>query len=517
MAWTPQQVAVFDWLQIRTDARALQVQARAGTGKTSTIIEGLNNADEIRNGGRVLLAAFNNRIAEELASRAPRGVTVKTLHSAGFDAVKAAWGRVGVDKDRGRRVAGAVLQPLLPVGFAYANSDPGDGRRRTREAAEFNAVCYAVAKLASLGKLTLTTDAPQLADLAVDFDLEIDEEWRKRGWTTPRIATFAIEAMIAAAEYSPVVDFDDMLWCPWMADLAPTRYDLVIIDEAQDMNAAQLALAIASRADDGRVLVVGDDRQCIYGFMGANVEAFDRTRDELGAARVPLSVTFRCPARVVAAAQIIVPDYEAAPGAQLGVVDCVAEATAVPQIRPGDFVLSRTNAGAVGACLALLRHGTRAIVRGRDVAASIKARVRAFKVNTIASVIAAARTWLDLEIKRAEASNRPSIAERATDMCETIIALAEGMVSVDAFIARIDDLFTDDPGTARVACSTVHKSKGLEAERVWIMAKTFWPSFHVGEENIRYVAMTRALRELHFVDGPGAFLVPLRMAQSVRP
>lgn len=516
--WTSQQRAVFDWLAHRRPGKvALQVEARAGTGKTTTIVEAVANAHEVREGGRALVGAFNTKIAAELGKRlqGAHGVTVKTMHSAGFDAIKAAWGRVQVEQDRGRMVAGGVLQPHLPVGFTYANAHPDSPMRKTRQAAEFNGVARAIARLASIGKLTLTTDVQALVALAMDTDREPDPEWRALGWTTQRVAALAVEAMIAAAEQSPIVDFDDMLWIPWMAGLAPTIYDLVVIDEAQDMNAAQLALAMASRAPGGRLVVVGDPRQAIYGFMGADVEAFARTRRELDAEVIPLTVTFRCPRRVVAAARELVPDFEAAPGAHLGVVTCPTMDAAVPEIRPGDFVLSRTNAGAVGACLALLRHGTRATVLGRDVGATIKARIRAFKVQSVASVVAAARTWLELEIKRSAAAERPSIAERATDLAETIITLCEGVATVQALVERIDYLFAETAGDGRVACCTVHKSKGLEAARVWIVASSFWPSAKLEEENLRYVAVTRALRELHIIGGPGVFAREIAATREV--
>lgn len=519
-SWTSQQLAVFNWMANRLPGRdALQVEARAGTGKTTTIEHAVRQAHEVREGGRALLGAFNHKIAVDLRKRmqGAYGVTVKTMHAAGFDAIKAAWGQVRALEEgpisRGQIVASTVLQPIMPVGFAHATSHPDSPLRRTREAYLFNAVARAVARIASIGKLTLTTDALALADLAVDMDREPDDELVIKGWTTERCAALAVEAMIAAAEPSPIVDFDDMLWIPWMAGLSPARYDLVIIDEAQDMNAAQLALAMASRADGGRIVVVGDPRQAIYGFMGADVEAFARTRRELAAEVIPLTVTFRCPLRVVAAARSLVPDYEAAPGAHLGVVRCPSMGEAIPAMRAGDFVISRTNAGAVGACLALLRHGTRAAVQGRDVAGTIKARIKSFKVTSIASVIAAADGWHDLEIKRSQAAERPSIAERATDLYETILTLCEGMASVDALIKRIDDLFAEQ--VASVVCCTVHKAKGLEAERVWLLTKSFWPSPHLSEENLRYVAITRAIRELHLVDGPGVFAREVNAANAV--
>jgi len=518
--WTQQQTAVFRWLDTPTARRALAVNARAGTGKTSTIVEGLDHAPEVRGGGRVLLAAFNKRIASELEGRVPRGVRVSTLHALGCQAVIRAWGRMDrPNQDRGATIAGALLQPHLPVGFTYANSSSW-ATRKSPQAVEFNTLCGLVAKLAGVGKRTLTTDACDLADVAWSYDAEPSKELIAAGWTTLRLATLAVEAMQAACEQSAAIDFDDMLWLPWACGLAPQTFDLVVIDEAQDMDAAQLELAIAAVAPGGRVVVVGDPRQAIYGFMGAASGAFERTRARLDALELPLSVTFRCPASVVDAARVYVPDYQAAPGAPRGVVEMVPKlAHAVPRIAAGDFVLSRTNAGAVAACMALLRHGTRATVIGRDIGASIIARVKGFKrAYSVPDVILAARAWALTEQQQAEAAGRPQRAERAADMCETIITLAEGLDSVEALLARIKGLFDEAAQVGQVACCTVHRSKGLEARAVWIIADSFRDSDSVEEQNLRYVAITRAIGSLHIVgEGPfGACLQAAAAAPQMR-
>ena len=105
-AWSPQQRAVFD--AVAFDTGHLLVRARAGTGKTTTIVEALNRAPR---GARVLLCAFNKSIAEELQGRAPKGVEVCTLHSLGYRALLRHWPGAKVDKLRDRRIAERVLGP----------------------------------------------------------------------------------------------------------------------------------------------------------------------------------------------------------------------------------------------------------------------------------------------------------------------------------------------------------------------------------------------------------------------
>jgi superfamily I DNA/RNA helicase len=68
--------------------------------------------------------------------------------------------------------------------------------------------------------------------------------------------------------------------------------------------------------------------------------------------------------------------------------------------------------------------------------------------------------------------------------------------------SRIYSLFTDDGlGSAGViTCSSVHKAKGLEADNVFVLEGTFRPGKEE-ENNIYYVAVTRAKNRLIFVQG----------------
>ena len=79
--WSPYQEAVFAAVE-QTSAN-LVVEALAGSGKTTTIIE-ICKRLQAQAGGSVLLCAFNRRIKDELVQRAPRGVDVQTCHALGF-------------------------------------------------------------------------------------------------------------------------------------------------------------------------------------------------------------------------------------------------------------------------------------------------------------------------------------------------------------------------------------------------------------------------------------------------
>jgi superfamily I DNA/RNA helicase len=82
--------------------------------------------------------------------------------------------------------------------------------------------------------------------------------------------------------------------------------------------------------------------------------------------------------------------------------------------------------------------------------------------------------------------------------------LAQNAISVSDFSARIEALFSDTLGTKDVImCSSVHRAKGLEADRVFVLRDTLYPrGVTREEENIEYVAITRAKNELVWVAAP---------------
>ncbi len=75
------------------------------------------------------------------------------------------------------------------------------------------------------------------------------------------------------------------------AEIAARRTDL-LVDEYQDTNPIQSRLVELLRRD-GSLFVVGDPKQSIYGFRGADVEVFLERTEREGTARVDLSVSYR--------------------------------------------------------------------------------------------------------------------------------------------------------------------------------------------------------------------------------
>lgn len=485
MRWSDEQSEIFQWFRAGTGN--LVVRARAGTGKTTTIKQGV----EIAADAKVLLAAFNQRTAQDLQGAISKmtrsGVEAKTLHSLGYQYVRYQWKGCRIEKDRDLMLAAEVA----------GQDAPADMVTMVRDLA---AKAKAVAPLAKRAR--------ELVDVAERFRLEPEQEDEKRGYGMRWLCLAAFDAMVLAAERNDgTINFDDMLYVPVRNGWVRPWFDMVVVDEAQDMSAVQLILAQRACRKSGRIVVVGDDRQAIYSWRGADTGSIDRLKSELRAQELKLTTTYRCGRLIVERARVLVPDYNAAPGCHDGAVVPFHVSKLVDEAQPGDFILSRKNAPLVGVCLALLRAGKPAKVAGRDVAASLMRLVRriAEKENALTShVLAKLEQWKVKQLARVEgAKNQEAREQEILDDVATIAALAEGTRTIAEIGARIEDIFSDDVGQA-ILCSSVHKAKGLETDRVFVLSATLIKG-HGEEQNIEYVAVTRAKHVLYEVEGKPEF------------
>ena len=91
------------------------------------------------------------------------------------------------------------------------------------------------------------------------------------------------------------------------------------------------------------------------------------------------------------------------------------------------------------------------------------------------------------------------------DSCEKIMTVAENVKNIQMLKNKIEEIFSDEREC--IVCSSVHKAKGLEAPTVFIINYAMIPHPMATteeeleqEENIKYVAITRAMKELYLLD-----------------
>jgi len=481
------------------------VRAFAGSGKTTTLVQA---SKLLPVNSRAVFIAFSNAIVKELSSRLD-SMAARTVHSIGFTAVKRALGNNCKVEDNKYR---AIIKPLAEGLTEHLF------RECTAKGAEFpnrNDVQSAINDLVNFCQVTLTEPTNRTALQAVvdHFTIELHEALTLD--VLAPIVRRVLDEGVKQAKRDKLISFGDMLWLPHVLDLTPDQFDWIFIDEAQDLSTAQLELVMKMCAPKGRMLFVGDPNQAIYGFAGADCESFNRIKVRANCTEFPLSVCYRCPSSVLELAREIVPEIEARENAPAGTVETISEKDLIKSVSEGDLVLCRLTAPLVSMCLQMIANHISAKVKGRDIGKMLTglvekvAELRGFTFEKLAE-------FLDLYIKRqcerlAKVEGNEAQIERLLDRADCIkICLANYEAStVEDFCAQIESLFAHE--RASVTLSTVHRAKGLEEKRVFILKPErlplVWPKQQNWERqqeiNLKYVALTRALESLTFVvEGP---------------
>jgi superfamily I DNA/RNA helicase len=470
LEWSPLQLAIFE--DIAHGSGHTVVIARAGSSKTTTLVEGVKY---IPKNCKNLFVAFNKNIAEELKDKLPSYVEARTMHSLGYAAVRERFGKVALDPEKTFNLA---QQYLESQGI----------KKQAKYAIE---TTFSLKRTVGLCKGYLY-DTPSKIDILMD-DFDIDCGLLDRDDFLKAVC----QLLRRGKEMVNVIDYDEMIYFPYVYNLPTPKFDRVFIDEEQDFNGGQIHLALKACKADGRVLACADDRQALYSWRGADSKAVDNIVKKLNAKILPLSVSYRCAKNIISLAQEIVPDIEHAPWAVDGLVEEADEDRFLTKVKPGDFILSRINAPIIKYCLQLLKAGTPANILGRDVGASLAYMIKRSEAKTIPAFLKWLDRWKTAEVKRLREKNRSAII--VLDKVQCLEGLCENVKTIDDVLENIKRLFNDGDDSTRVILSTVHRAKGLERNRVWLLMNTFRFGDTVEEKNIEYVGITRAKTELYLV------------------
>jgi superfamily I DNA/RNA helicase len=439
----PQQSAI---ITAFGQGQSLAVCARAGAGKTSTIK--LAWAAHPREG---LALAFNKKNAEELSAKiSVFGATCATLNSLGHRAWAAHVGRVNLDT---KKFYG-LFDQLCPKATAA-------------ETQRFKLIFDYARSIGFAPNVQLAKPFATFEDiLSSDLDVEASDEE-----ILDKLLRLSIKAAWAGA-----IDFIDQIYMPAIFGSTLKRFNLVVVDEAQDLSATQHALVRRSLQPNGQIIIIGDPAQAIYAWRGADNNSFYSLTTMFNLETFPLSVSFRCPKAVIAQAQRYVPDISAAdtvPEGSYAVIDHL-------KLAPGDAYISRTNAPLIKQAYALLAKGIVPNYLGRDFTVGIRSLLSKAPTHALID------KFIDKEISSAKTKARIESLEDRRACAHMVLSSGDPKT----FLAQLKE----NPDSRAVTLSTVHKAKGLEWNNVTINLDSKFSSSQ--DSNIAYVAITRAKNNL---------------------
>lgn len=280
----PQRRAVEHW------GRPLLILAGAGSGKTRAITTKIAYLAERRGvPPRAMLAVtFTNKAADEMRERATAmlpaaaGANIRTFHSFCNWLLRRYGARAGVDPGFSILDGADALSVLRD---AAGGGWPADELKAVGELIA-RAKDHGLRPRDDLDRLDAPAGVP-LADLYAAYQEHLQR--------------------------SNALDFGDLILRTidlLSSEAGPriaARFQTLLVDEYQDANRAQVQLLRLLAGGGAYVCAVGDDDQSIYGFRGADVEAFLSFPEHFaGAQIVRLEQNYRSTPQILAVAQSVV-------------------------------------------------------------------------------------------------------------------------------------------------------------------------------------------------------------------
>jgi DNA helicase-2/ATP-dependent DNA helicase PcrA len=278
------------------------VLAGAGSGKTRVLVHRIAWLTEVLGvpPWGVLAVTFTNKAAgemrhrcEEMVSGAARGASprlrsglwVGTFHGIAHRLLRLHWQEAGLpesfqvlDSDDQLRLVKRVIADL----------GIDDSRHPPRQAAWFINSCKDEGK-----RPQHIQDGQVSTDLLVRIYAAYEEVCRRAG-----LVDFA-ELLLRTHEL--LRDHAGLL------AHYRQRFGQILVDEFQDTNAIQYAFVRLLAGESGKVFVVGDDDQAIYGWRGARVENVQHfLRDFPGAVTIKLEQNYRSTSNILGAANAVI-------------------------------------------------------------------------------------------------------------------------------------------------------------------------------------------------------------------
>lgn len=457
---------------LKASGRVIRINARAGTGKTTTL-RMLSNEHSDK---EILYLVFNKKAREDAQSKFPQNVKVKTVHSLAWGYVGREYGQIGDFSPKDLlayfRNSGnpQILSKIAHDFLVFFMNSPFE--RIENAAGDFEEL------LPDQTKELFKRRLPKV----IESTRKLATQWNRKEKPCPH--DFYLKMFHKLGKF----------------DQALGRYDMILVDEAQDLSGVMLD---ALRRCKRRVAIVGDTHQQIYGFRYAinamRMLPFDEEYD--------LTLSFRFGKTVASLASLLIREAKGEQGFKIQGNPERASGLSVTDIAPKKncAILSRTN-------LALFAN-----------AMALRSKKTSFRFERdIEKVL-----WQTLDVYWLENGEKSKIRSEWLQSFESMKALEEyadncedfqikGMSQVvrkyaDSFPEIIFEMTAINRNKAErlnsggAILSTIHASKGQEYEKVYVdsdVAEMLGSADKLGlsqfneEVNVAYVGFTRAIKQL---------------------
>ena len=484
----------------KTGVNNIIIQAVAGAGKTTTLVECVKQITSFNPKLRILLLAHNKSTRDTLRQKIGtenNNIHVYTLHGLAYRMFTEHFGKQpDIDDEKYRNYIIKNINNIASESYLSLNNN----KKMLYKSNLFD--------LINKARHNLKQSEREIYKMAVrkyNIKLVSDE------------CHLASKILKWGIENNDVVDFQDLLYFPNEFGYFTKRYlnDIIMLDEAQDASLAQQDVVRRCFKRNTRLFAFGDKDQTINSWCGSDTEAFEHLKDSSvfnkPAIELPLTTNYRCGKKIIEHAKKytnnnIKPREDAHDGQ-------IRYEASLKDIKNGDMVLCRNTAPLMELYRRGISTGVKMYFRGEELGKALKESVDIVFGDSIADIIFNMKKrliafWdfitIDSGLDYKETVFTPLIISQF-DTIKTMEHLPKTVTNREELYKFIDDMFSNE-GEDGVQLSTIHRAKGLESDNVFIICPSLIPSrlsqtqWELDEEqHLLYVMCTRPKNTLNYV------------------
>ncbi len=501
---TEEQQAVIDAVG---GSESVMVDAGAGCTKSTTLEMAAPRVKV-----PAIALAFSKKIATDLKPRLPSNFDCKTFNGLGHGAVvRVVPGQIKLEEKK----LGKLVTEVAKDRKVDLSSEQWDDIRKL-----VSGVMQAGITPGDRGKPLAADTREQWEEIA--FEKWINADQFEFIYDMSREV---LERDISLVEKSGIISFDDQVYYSACINGQFPQFPVVFVDESQDLSPLNHAMLAQSVRPDGRLVVVGDPKQAIYAFRGADSRSMKnlrKLRPEGSWQDRDLLITFRCPKLIVERQQRHYPGYKAwhtnpegkiahlKPGTDGITLDegwsweHVRRLLPHPQATIG--VICRNNGPLLSLAFGLIRGGVGCMMLGRDMGKGLiglSKKILPEDSTPRDRCAGLVQDWMESECSLARANRQEEKIAGITDRGECLLAVIDsGCADAGELRAMLSKLFAREAG--QVVLGSGHRWKGLEADVIVHLDPWRIPSKYareaakegddrqlVQEWNLKYVIETR--------------------------
>lgn len=494
MVFSKEQEDIFDYAQ--HGILNMIVQAVAGAGKTTTLVECANRIDEKH---KILMLAHNKSTRDTLKSKVgdKPNIMIYTIHGLGWRMFVE---NFGFEPE---------INEFKYVDYINKNIE-NFGSEEYKSLDKFSKLIYKsnLFDIINKSRQNLKQSEKEIKKMAVKkygMSLISDE------------AKTATEILKWGTENTKIVDYQDLLSFPSEFGYFTKRYlsDIIMLDEAQDASIAQQDIISRCFKRNTRLFAYGDRDQTINSWCGSDSDSFEHLKDSNTFRRdskeFPLTTNYRCGKRIIEyAKQYTNNDIKPSDNANDGEI---IFNSFLSDVKEGDMILCRNISPLMSVYRREISLGNKVYFRGEELGSNLKKSVDCSYGDNVLDIIKSIKrrlikTWdtftAESGLDERETMTNPVILS-LLDTIKTLECLPKTVEKRSDLYKFIEDVFSDE-GKEGIQLSTIHRAKGLESDNVYIICRSLIPSrlstldWQIEEErHLQYVMCTRPKNKLCFI------------------